>query len=59
MIDRRNMAVEDLIRSQLQSEEQFTDQRSPRTFQTVYCRKFQITVEENLPQALTCRLAQL
>ena len=28
MIDRRNTTVEDLIRSQLQSEEDFTDQRS-------------------------------
>ena len=28
MVDRRNMAVEDLIRSQLQGEEEFTDQRS-------------------------------
>ena len=28
MADRRNMPVEDLIRSQLQSEEEFTDQRS-------------------------------
>ena len=28
MIDRRNRPVEDLIRSQLQSEEEFTDQRS-------------------------------
>ena len=28
MVDRRNMPVEDLIRSQLQSEEEFTDQRS-------------------------------
>ena len=27
MVDRRNMPVEDLIRSQLQSEEEFTDQR--------------------------------
>ena len=27
MVDRRNMPVEDLIRSQLQSEEKFTDQR--------------------------------
>ena len=26
MVDRRNMPVEDLIRSQLQSEEEFTDQ---------------------------------
>ena len=28
MVDRRNMPVEDLIRSQFQSEEKFTDQRS-------------------------------
>ena len=28
MVDRRNMPVEDLIRSQLQPEEEFTDQRS-------------------------------
>ena len=28
MDDRRNMPVEDIIRSQLQSEEEFTDQRS-------------------------------
>ena len=28
MVDRRNMPVEDLIRSQLQSEEEITDQRS-------------------------------
>ena len=28
MIDRRNTPVEDLIRSQLQREEEFTDQRS-------------------------------
>ena len=28
MVDRMNTAVEDLIRSQLQSEEEFTDQRS-------------------------------
>ena len=28
MVDRRNMSVEDLIRSQLKSEEKFTDQRS-------------------------------
>ena len=28
MVDHRNMPVEDLIRSQLQSEEEFTDQRS-------------------------------
>ena len=27
MIDRRNMPVEDLIKSQLQNEEEFTDQR--------------------------------
>ena len=29
MVDRRNPPVEGLIRSQLQSEEKFTDQRSP------------------------------
>ena len=28
MVDHRNTPVEDLIRSQLQSEEKFTDQRS-------------------------------
>ena len=28
MVDRRNTLVEDLIKSQLQSEEEFTDQRS-------------------------------
>ena len=28
VVDRRNMPVEDLIKSQLQSEEEFTDQRS-------------------------------
>ena len=28
MVDRRNTPVEDLIRSQLQSEEEFTEQRS-------------------------------
>ena len=28
MLDRRNMPVEDLIKSQLQSEEEFTDQHS-------------------------------
>ena len=28
MVDRRNMSVEDLIRSQLKSGEKFTDQRS-------------------------------
>ena len=28
MVDRRNMPVEDLIRSKLQSEEELTDQRS-------------------------------
>ena len=50
MVDRRNMPVEDLIRSQLQSEEEFTDQRF--SFQTVYSRKFQITAEKNLPQTL-------
>ena len=29
------------------------------SFQTVYSSKFQITAETNLPQALTCSLAQL
>ena len=28
MVDRRNRPVEDIIRSQIQSEEEFTDQRS-------------------------------
>ena len=56
MVDRKNMLVEDLIMSQLQNEEKFTDQRS---FQTVFCRTFQTTVETSLPQAFTCRLAQL
>ena len=28
VVDRRDMPLEDLIRSQLQSEEEFTDQRS-------------------------------
>ena len=44
MFDRRNMPVEDLIRSQLQNEEEFTNKRS--SFQTVYSCKFQITVEK-------------
>ena len=55
MVDRRNMPLEDLISSQFQSEEEFTNQRS---FHTVYSSKFQITVEKNLTQALTFRLAQ-
>ena len=38
----------------LKSEEKFTD----FSFQTVYSRKFQISAETNLPQALTCLLAQ-
>ena len=54
MVDFSNIPVEDLISSQLQSEEEFTD-----SFQAVYSHKFQITEEKNLPQALTCRLAQL
>ena len=57
MVDRRNMPVEDLIRSQLQSEEEFTDRRSSHF--KLNSRKFQVTVEKNLPQALTCHLAQL
>ena len=48
MVDDMNTPVEDLIRSQLQSEDQ-----------AVYSHKFQITVEKDLPQAMTCRLAQL
>ena len=57
VVDRKNTPVEDLIRSQLQSEEEFI---RPRffSFQTVYSRKFQIIVDKNLPQALACRLAQ-
>ena len=51
------MPVEDLIRSQLQSEEEFTDQRSSHFKLCIavisnHCGK-------NLPQALTCFLAQL
>ena len=54
----RNTLVEDFILSQLQSEEEFINQRSSNS-QNVYSRKFQITVEKHLPQTLTCRLAQL
>ena len=36
MVDRRNMPVEDLIRSQLQSEEEFTDQRSSHFTQALH-----------------------
>ena len=42
MVDRKNINVEDRIRSQLQSEEEFTDQRS-----SVYSREFQITVKKS------------
>ena len=49
MVDRRNMPVEDFIRSQLQSEEEFTDQRSSHF--KLYSSKFQITAEKNLPQS--------
>ena len=38
------MPVGDLIRSQLHSEEEFTNQRSSQ-FKTVYNRKFQTIVE--------------
>ena len=55
MVDRRNMPVED--RSQLQSEEEFTDQSTSHF--KLYSRKFQITAEKNQPQTLTFRLAQL
>ena len=58
MIDPSNMPVEDLIRSQLQSEEEIKKQTF-FSFQTVKSRKFQITVEKNLPQAFTGRLTQL
>ena len=57
-LDHLNMPVEDLINSQLQSEEEFTDQCSS-DFKLQYSGKFQITVEKNLSQGLTCRLPQL
>ena len=50
MVDRRNMPVEDLIRSQPQSKEEFTDQRSSH-FRLCIAANFQIIVEKNLPQA--------
>ena len=53
MVDRRHMLVEDLIRSQVQSEEEFTDQRSSHF--KLYSGKFQITVEKDLPQAFDLR----
>ena len=57
MVDYRNMLVEDLVMSQLQSEKEITDH--VLLIQTVYSRKIQIAVEKNLPQIVTCRLAQL
>ena len=39
MVDCRNVPVEDLIRSQLQSEEEFTDQRSFHSNCIYHCRK--------------------
>ena len=39
MVDRRNMSVEDLIRLQLRSEEELTDQRSSH-FKLCKSRKF-------------------
>ena len=60
MVDCRNTPIEDLIRSLFQSEEEFTDQRSSHFNLCIHSsRKFQITAEKNLPQALTFRLAQL
>ena len=44
--DHRNMPVEDLIRSQLQSEEEFTDQRSSH-FKLCIAK---ITAEKDLPK---------
>ena len=48
MVDRRNMSVEDLIRSQLKSEEKFTDRRSSH-FKLCITVNFKITAETNLP----------
>ena len=62
VVDRRNMPVEDLIRSQLPSEEEFTnlqefaDQRSSH-FKLCIAINFKSLVKD-LPQALTRRLAQ-
>ena len=55
-VDRRNMPAEDLIRSQLQSEEEFTDQLSSH-FKLCIAVNFK-SLWKNLPQALTCHLAQ-
>ena len=57
VVDRRNTPVEDLIKSQLQGEEEFTDQRSSH-FKQCMAVSFISLWEKNLPQALTCRLAQ-
>ena len=52
------MPVEDLIRSQLQSEVEFC---RPTLFsiEIVYSCKFQTAVGKDMAKALTCRLAQL
>ena len=48
MVDRKNTPVEDLIRLQLQNEEEFTDQRSSHF--KLYSCKFRITAEkESVP----------
>ena len=48
MVDRRNMPVEDLIRSQLQSEEEFTDQRSSH-FKRCIAVNFKSSWEKSTP----------
>ena len=48
MVDRRSMPVEDLIRSQLQSEEEFTDQRSSH-FKLCIAVNFKSSPSFNLP----------
>ena len=50
MVDRKNTPVEDLIRSQLWSEEEFTDQRSSQ-FKQCVAVNFKSPWKKNLPQA--------
>ena len=57
-VDRRNMPVEDLIRSQLQNEEEFPDQRSSH-FKLCIAVNFKSLQKNICPKLLTCRLAQL
>ena len=54
VVDRGNMPVEDLIRSQLQSKEEFTDQPSSH-FKLCIAVNFN-HCGKTLPQALTFRL---